>query len=103
MKMEAAILQNGGNDLQNYTSQKTVVFIFVSISFIRRDTQRRSQLKKQDALTTLQTYVHIWGTYNSSNSKSSSFPSKHILTSDDGHIGQNMLWILIFGPKVLNF
>jgi hypothetical protein len=33
--------------------------------------------------------------------ESSSFPSTHILTPDDGHIGRNLLWILNFGFKVL--
>jgi hypothetical protein len=49
--------------------------------------------KKHDALTTI--HVHIRGTYtctcNCSNNKSSSFPTRYIVTPDDGLIGRNKL------------
>jgi hypothetical protein len=43
--------------------------------------------KEHDALTT--THVRIWGTYTCYSSGSL---IRYILTSDDSHIGRNMLW-----------
>jgi hypothetical protein len=45
------------------------------------------------------------GHVTAATAKSSSFPSRHIVTPDDGHIGRNLLWILIFnfGLKLLGW
>jgi hypothetical protein len=54
----------------------------------RKDTQR-SQLKKEDALTT--TYVRIRGDIQQQQQLKQQFPQQKHLTPDDGPIGGHML------------
>jgi hypothetical protein len=61
---------------------------FLAIFHSREDTQR-SQLKKEDALTT--TYVRIRGDIQQQQQPKQQFPQQNILTPDDGRIGRNML------------